>query len=368
MAKPDSSKGGKARAANLTPEQRRNIARRAAHARWSRHRRLENADVQALVEKDDGTFGPIVEADNIPFDEMPEAKYRGVLRVLDSEIPCYVLEDGRRVIGRTSATEMLTGIKGGGAFEKYIGVAALRPFVPVESVLERMVSFRLPEVEGLDKAVKGMPADVWLDVCEGFVKALHAHNQKNAEVKMTPRQIEMAIQAGMFVASVARVGLDALIDEATGYQYDRVQDALQVKLHAYLDTEMRKWEKTFPDELWVEFGRLTGWRGRVTQRPKYWGKLVMELVYEYLDADVARWLEENAPAPRHGQNYHQWLSAQYGLRRLVEHIWKLVGIAKTCENMVELKDKMAEIHGKTPVQYRLYLPMPTADQQEKRSV
>jgi hypothetical protein len=34
---------------------------------------------------------------------------------------------------------------------------------------------------------------------------------------------------------------------------------------------MRKWEKTFPDELWVEFGRLTNWKGAVTKCPKYWG-------------------------------------------------------------------------------------------------
>ena len=50
---------------------------------------------------------------------------------------------------------------------------------------------------------------------------------------------------------------------------------------------MRKWEKTFPDELWQEFGRLTGWKGALTKRPKYWGKLVIELVYGYMDADVA---------------------------------------------------------------------------------
>jgi hypothetical protein len=47
----------------------------------------------------------------------------------------------------------------------------------------------------------------------------------------------------------------------------------------------------------------------------------MEPVYEYLDKDVAKWLKENAPEPRHGQNYHQWLSGQYGLKKLVEHVW-----------------------------------------------
>ena len=317
--------------------------------------------MQVLIETDDGTFMPVIEGDDVPLDRMPEAKYKGVLRILDYEIPCYVLNDGQRVIGRTSATEMLTGIKGGGAFEKYIGVAALRPFINMNGVLEKMVSFRLPEVEGLDRAVKGLPTSVWLDVCEGFVKALDARNRRAVDVPMTARQIEMAIQAGMFLAAVARVGLDSLIDEATGYQYDRAADALQVKLHAYLEVEMRKWEKTFPDELWIEFGRLTGWKGSVTKRPKYWGKLVMELVYEYLDADVADWLRQNVPEPRHGQNYHQWLSSQYGLKKLVEHLWKLIGIAKTCQNMVELKDKMAEIHGKVPVQYRMYLPMTTEE-------
>jgi hypothetical protein len=29
---------------------------------------------------------------------------------------------------------------------------------------------------------------------------------------------------------------------------------------------------------WIQFARLTRWKGTVTQRPKYWGKFVMELV------------------------------------------------------------------------------------------
>lgn len=69
------------------------------------------------------------------------------------------------------------------------------------------------------------------------------------------------------------------------------------------------------------------------------GELVMELIYEQLDPDVARWLKENAPAPRHGQNYHQWLSGQFGLKKLVEVIWMVIGMAKGCQNMIELRDQ-----------------------------
>jgi hypothetical protein len=337
------SKGGHRRAQNLTPEERRMIARKAAQERW-RRKRLEE---RALSRKE--------------LAALPEARFKGTLHLMNLEIPCYVLSNERRVIGRTSATEVLTNIKGGGAFEKYIGTSNLQRFIDVPNIVDRLVSFRLPEVEGLLRDVKGIPTDVWIEVCQGMVAALEADSHPDSGVQLTPRQREMAFRASMFLSAIAKVGLDALVDEATGAQYERARDALEVKLRAYLETEMRKWEKTFPDELWREFGRLTGWSHSVTSRPKYWGHLVNELVYEYLDTDVAQWLKENAPAPRHGQNYHQWLSSQYGLKKLIEHIWKLIGIAQTCHNMTELKDKMAELYGLVPVQLRLYLPAPRSD-------
>lgn len=330
------SKGGRARANKQTPKERSELAKKAAKTRW---KNISGGSATA-------PSGP------------PVASYKGFLNLVGVDLPVYVLNNGQRVVGRTSFTESLTKIKGGGDLEKYLGVAPLKPFINMDLILERMVAFRLPEVEGLEKNVKGLPTELVIEVCQGFVAALQAATTNPTEHKLTARQAEMAIQASMLLAACAKVGLDALVDEATGYQYDRTEDALRVKLKAYLDDEMRKWEKTFPDELWIEFARLTKWKGTVTQRPKYWGRLVMELVYEYLDKDVARWLKENAPTPRHGQNYHQWLSGQYGLKKLVEHIWALIGIARTCETMFELRDKMAALNGKTMVQ--LFLPLANA--------
>lgn len=341
-AQPDPSKGGEARALSLTAERRSEIARKAVQTRWAKIKGLKRADNAAP-----------------PEGSLPVAKYKGFLNIMGFDLPCYVLNNGQRVIGRTAATEMLTGIKGGGSFEKTLGVSALKPFINIDLVLEQLVAFSLPEVEGLGRDVKGMPADLLIEVCQGFVAALEASHQPNSEhPTLTRRQTEMAIKAGMFLAACAKVGLDALIDEATGYQYDRERDALEVKLRAYLEQEMRKWERTFPDELWIEFGRLTNWKGSVTARPKYWGHLVMQLIYEYLDADVAQWLKENAPKPRHGQNYHQWLSSQYGLQKLIEHIWMVIGIARTCYNMEELKQKMRQMFGKGHIQYDLFIGVP----------
>jgi P63C domain len=336
----DRAKGGRARAAVLSPQQRREIASKAALARWNKS---EESDTEVVP----------AEAAQL----LPVAKYKGYLNLLGIELPCYVLSTGQRVIGRTSMNEMLTGIKGGGDLEAYLSVQVYKDFIKVEEVKQRMLAFRLPDVEGLDRNVKGLPNDLVVDICTGMVSALDAYSHSGVP-KMSARQIAIATKAGMFLAACAKVGLDALVDEATGYQYERAEDALQWKLRLYLADAMRQWERTFPDELWKEFARLTGWKGSINSRPKYWGKLVMELVYEYLDPDVAQWLRENAPKPRHGQNYHQWLSDQYGLKKLIEHIWMLIGIAKTCSTMTELRDRIGELNGKFPIQLRMYLPMP----------
>ena len=74
----------------------------------------------------------------------------------------------------------------------------------------------------------------------------------------------------------------------------------------------------------------------------------MELIYEYLDPDVVQWLRDNAPKPMHGKNYFLWLSEQYGLKKLVEHIRKVIGVASACCDMDELRNKMQEIYGKKP--------------------
>jgi hypothetical protein len=300
-----------------------------------------------------GDFMDAPETEVLPTEDgeppTPVAQWPGVLKIGRVELPVYVLDDGRRVISRTGATDVITGRKGGGNLESYVGVTALRGYIPGDWS-EQMIEFVLPGVQ--NKTVRGMAAETFLNICRAYVRAL------DDGALETDRQRAIATKAGMFLAACAKVGLVALIDEATGYQYERAEDALEFKLRLFLEEEMRKWETTFPDELWREFGRLTNWSGSINHRPKYWGKLVMELVYEYLDPDVAEWLREHNPKPQKGQNHHQWLSSQYGLRKLVEHIWMVIGLAKACQSMPELKQRMAEIYGRQPVQLTMFLPPP----------
>lgn len=317
---------------------------------------------------DDFVKQPAEAGREIPTEEraVPKATHWGELEIGDALIPCYRLDNDQRVFSLKGVVVGLIGTDGGQLAE-YLKVRALRDFLPADLLpsedgsIPALVRFDTG-AENFAKFALGLSVERFTSLCRAYTGALQRHAL--AQGSLTPRQIEIANRAASFLAACADTGITALVDEATGYQYERAQDALRLKYKLFLEDEMRKWEKTFPDQLWIEFGRLTKWRGPVHSRPKYWGQLVMELVYGYLDPDVAKWLKENTPKPVHGQNYHQWLSSQYGLKRLVEHIWMLVGMAAACHSMHELRAKMAERFGRHQVQLTLYLEGPARQSSE----
>lgn len=96
----------------------------------------------------------------------------------------------------------------------------------------------------LNQPAMGLPSDLSIDICRASVSALEASRNKDSGVILTDRQTEITIKAGIFLAACAKVGLDALIDEATGYQRVRPGEELQIKLRLYLEEEMRKLGKT----------------------------------------------------------------------------------------------------------------------------
>ena len=326
----------------------------------------------SMAEKDSidlspGDFLPV--QISVPIDDaseegekIPVATHWGELEIGGTKIPCYRLDNDQRVFSLKGMIVSLMNAEHGNLAE-YLKVKSLsgvlpRDLIPAENgSIDALVKFDTG-ADNFAKFAIGLSVERFIDLCQAYSTALQHHVAK-PEFKLTEKQVEIAIRASSFLAASSKLGIVALVDEATGYQYDRMHDALQLKYKLYLEEEMRKWEPTFPDQLWVEFGRLTKWKGPVHSRPKYWGKLVMELVYGYLDKDVAKWLKEEAPKPTRGQNYHQWLSGQYGLKRLIEHIWMLIGMASACESMSQLRAKMAEKFGRAPVQLTLYLPSPS---------
>lgn len=272
--------------------------------------------------------------------EYPFAKYSGTLQLGNQQVDCYVLNNETRVISMRATVKAIAN-DDNGDLAKYVGTRALQPYVSPDLLTTQIVEFIIP---GNPVRSKGINAETFLDICSAYVASFTSGE------KLTSKQRRIAINCSILLSACAKTGLIALIDEATGYQHVRDENALQVKLRAFISEELRAWEKTFPDELWEEFGRLTNWQGSLHQRPKYWGKLVLELIYDAMDPDIAAYLKDNKPKPTHGQNYHQWLSEDIGLRALTTHINQITGIAKTCSTMDELRHKVALHYGKESLQ------------------
>jgi len=310
------AKGGVETAKRLTKEERIARAEKAAAARWDKKGAESNEPIFA--------------------------KWRGEIDLGGDVLDCYVLNDERRVIALGATVKAIANAESGD-LAKFIGVSALNEFINKDLILAELIDFSIP---GTQFKGKGLTTEHFELICRGYVQALYQG------APLTDRQREIAIKCAVITAGLTRTGLDALIDEATGYQYERSEDALQVKLRAFIAEELRAWEKTFPDELWQEFGRLTNWAGSLHNRPKYWGKLVIELIYDTLDPDVAKYLRENRPPP--GVRWHQNLTENYGVRQLVSRCFEIVGLSKSCRTMAELRKKVAHHYGKQSMLFGVY--------------
>lgn len=276
------------------------------------------------------------------FPKSPFAKWKGKIDLGGEELDCYVLDNEQRVMALRATVKAISD-RDGGDLAALIGVNALQPFINKDYILAELIEFSIPGTQFIGK---GITTELFELICRGYVQALY----KGAT--LTGRQKEIAIKCAVLTAGLTRTGLDALIDEATGYQYSRNADALQVKLNAFISDVLRPWEKTFPDGLWEEFGRLTNWSGSFKHRPKWWGKLVIELIYDTLDKDVAEYLKSHKPEP--GIKWHQQLTENVGVRQLVSRCYEVIGVAKTCRDIHELRKKIAVLYGKKPVQFTLF--------------
>lgn len=269
--------------------------------------------------------------------KQPKVIKSGVLEIFN-DLPCYVLDNGQRVFRLSNLTKALRD-KEHGKFGNYLAASNITKYLPerlrplTDELHDRTpqgtLSFLLD-----DKVEKGYNSEDFMDVCSAFVTA----NLNNED--LSEAQKEIVRNANKFIMATAKIGIIALIDEATGYQKEREDGELQLKLKYFLVDEnspARDWEKTFPDELWYEFGRLTGWKGSLKKRPKYWSKLVNGLIYELLDKDIAMYLRKNKPPKYTGQKYFQWLNEGYGIKELSQHIWLIIGMARPCRDLEELR-------------------------------
>jgi hypothetical protein len=280
--------------------------------------------------------------------KIPRAIFSGLLTIGGGELPCYVLEGGVRVFSTIGLLQSL-GFKTNVNADEVFKSKQIQPFLP-SSADRRKRGNLIDFYTDKGQLARGYDVEKFIEICQAYSQALEAG------ILTLPRHVEAANKANAILRACSKIGVIALVDEVTGYQYARAENELQFKLKLYLSEEMRGWEKTFPDDLWLQLARLTHWSGSPTKnRPRHWGYFVMELIYRSLDPDVAKYLKDNKPEPKKGQNYHQWFNEDYGVKKLREHINRIIGMAQAADSIDELKKKIAFYYGREPLQLELFL-------------
>ena len=177
-----------------------------------------------------------------------------------------------------------------------------------------------------------------------------------AQGKPIPRQYRHIIEAcDLVIRGLARVGIIALIDEATGYQEVRDRLALQKILDKYLTDEWAKWTKTFPDDYYKELFRLKGlpYPPTSSKRPGYIGHWTNDIVYTRLAPGVLRELKKinpRLPSGNRKRKFFQYLTSDWGNPALREHLSHTIFLMKACTVWEDFKrrlDRAAPKYGDT---------------------
>lgn len=299
------AKGGHARADSLSPEQRAEIAKKAAKARWADH------------------------------PDLAQETHSGTLRIADKDLPVSVLADGTRVFSISGLIRAVgSRRKGGGRSDDgsfqlppFLSTATVKPFIP-EDLLPPLLN-PIPFRAKKGGIAVGYEATLLPRICEVILDSAKAG-------KVKPRAAMMVDTAEMLLRGFARVGIIALIDEATGYQHERDNEALQEILNLYIGRELAKWAKRFPDEFYEQMFRLKGWQfnPKSTRRPYAMARLTLDLVFDRigpgLSADLKKRRQELLEASgMKNAKLHQVMTPDIGHPALQHHLSGLIFLGKS---------------------------------------
>jgi hypothetical protein len=209
------AKGGMARAQSLTEERRKEIARKAATARWG--------------------F---------------KSTYKGNFREdFGVDVDCYVLEDAAKtaVISQTGMAMVLGLSPRGNALPRFLENKIMAEAVGAElrQKTENPIIFQYISRGAGPITVHGFDSSVLIDICNAII---------SAEAKLGERYSHIVKQAHLINAASAKLGIRGLVYALAGYN-PKAQEFIDA-FKAYILDEAKKYEREFPNELYLEWYRL----------------------------------------------------------------------------------------------------------------
>ena len=276
-------------------------------------------------------------------------KYDGELNLNGLKISCYVLQDGRRILSTSGMQKALAIVndekeRSSGRLAEILSSKHVSSCISNENLSAKISPILC--YRGAQR-IAGYEASVLPEICEIMLKVRDYAVTNNIE--LGSRQKAVIAQSDIIIRALARVGIIALVDEATGYQYDREKDELQKILKAYISEELLPWQKRFPEVFYKELFRLNGWDFTVNgikKRPGIIGKWTNMFIYEELPNGVLDELKKKTPKSESGNRtsrYHQLLTLDIGEPNLEKQINKVITLFQVSDNMKQFCDNFKKM-------------------------
>lgn len=255
--------------------------------------------------------------------QMRTAKYgsdRTPLLLGDLSLPCYVLDDGTRVFSGRGIQKALgaTGSQSGTWLSTFVNSSAMASYID-PGLLDRLnapIPFVRAGAGGSQSMTYGYEATLFIDLCNAILSA--------GEFGIVDESL--IAHANIIIRSVAKVGIIALVDEATGYDKakEKAKDELQNFLHQFMSEEAARWVKTFDDTFFEDLYKMHNWTWTKTnQRPGVVGQWINDIVYKRIAPLIYNELQRVNPKNENGNRsykHHQFLTDEVGKPRLQRHL------------------------------------------------
>jgi hypothetical protein len=283
-------------------------------------------------------------------DKILKATHFGKITIGEKELTCAVLEDGTRILSSTAMFKAFDRTRKGNIKEEstgtdlpiFMGANNLKPYV--DKALSTGTEISVKYVSRDKRVLEGYKAEILPVICDIYLQA-------RLDNVLYPQQYEMANASEILVRSLSKVGIIALIDEATGFQMDRQRDELQKLLSLYIREEFLPWTRRFPIEFYKEMFRLKGWKMNGNAKSPLVGQYTNKYVYDVLPEAVIEELKNKNPLVKNKSSenkfyrkyrFHQFLTENIGIPHLDKHLASVITLMKisnTWEEFEELFNK-----------------------------
>ena len=275
------AKGGRARADNLTPERRSEIARESALARWAGNENIPRAECEGRIDFSGRQIA---------------------CAVLDTKLRLLTQETFLTTLGRAGKA------KGGQGSQRLMRLGGLPPFLAADNLIpfisDDLRKAAMPVVFRTTRGNKAYGYDARLlpMVCEVYLLARDAHLRalkqaqarrergENVEARavLMPSQEPLVETCDLLMRSMAKEHIIQLVDRATGYVDKEIRDEITQILAQYIAPHLMPYLPRFPDEFFRQVYRIHGWPYVAGNRkmPQYVGKFINKYVYGYLPPGV----------------------------------------------------------------------------------